>query len=1173
MKKNILLLLAAFMAIFAAGANDQWPVTLTTADGLPGAKPKFDSTIAKNMYHYHSPLLTFDEATDKLRITVCETTASASAKTNYSGRASRGPGFPYFSIAELRVYNADGASIPFEISSNAAALNSSVAALCDGDSMTCFQSTSGKGAFDGNYHYLELEFDEPISTFSVYWSSHPMSNSNLPMYVGLTPGTDYMPCPEQNMTVEPVTAMDVLNDKSALFVLQGSSPEWYYSTYDRTYPGGGFFEAPCLAMPSPSPFGLFSLIPVDGKENTYNVKYLNLNNYIAQPTSASPVEVSWTPDKNDAAEITFKQMEDGTFEFEVTVMDESFLLVQNRYMRMATAVRNSDGTITAADTPASPKFTLYKADVSGAAFAPRLQAVVDDARERLDKFGPALDEVWDCVDAELISAIEKAEKCISNPSATYREMCDMEQDLRGEIAAYSVEYAYLKMDTLDRICEQLLNGDLKVSSASNWQKGTFPEGIEPRLQYFLTLICDIFDVPASASLDLEAKISEIDEAIVRLDAMLEAFWASRIEYVEKFPFMVGAPDNKLPGDLASHGGYVWESPLYYLSEPVSSLRFTVVQTDGPTKYLGYDVPSIAEFELYDNLGNKIEITEEMITMNSLTTFGGSSLKALVDGKATTFARGAFDASRADVYNYADDPQNFYLDIQLKEPINCFRYVQTGYILGQENPVKFIFGEYGVKAAPDSVTYAEKYGVAEIEKITDLSQITDDGIYAIFGLDDCDKVNCQAGKGGFYADTTKLSATFNSQCAYTIKSAGNGKYYIRSLSTGAYWGREQYAVRRSNFRSQASPVTIAQRNVGNFPGSFTIYETINYGNYPYLVFEDWSGELGLNPLTSLEECEFDGQCDWYIYRVNVDNPELLALDASIFCANELGVTVSDDPGCYAGMSAFAKALTDAESVAAAGDSNAAPAATERLEAAIDALSATAPNPVVEGIYVIENAMDRFEIIGGARMAINCIKDDKNPGSFIHCWEKSPMGDEAIDSSFCFELISAAASYIVADWLVAGKISAEDVNNAYFIRNVGTGLYIETTETLNTPVGTVEGAEHPLIVKQMGGASFKIFYPSASDRTLCAYNHQEGKETIGYVAYEFIPSNVSAARWNLRLLSKNTTAIESPVVDGDELISVKYYTPGGVASDAPVKGLNIVKRLYRNGAVKSEKIFVK
>ena len=1164
MKKNILLLLAAFMAIFAAGANDQWPITLTTADGLPGAKPKFDSTIAKNMYHYHSPLLTFDEATDKLRITVCETTASASAKTNYSGRASRGPGFPYFSIAELRVYNADGASIPFEISSNAAALNSSVAALCDGDSMTCFQSTSGKGTFDGNYHYLELEFDEPISTFSVYWSSHPMSNSNLPMYVGLTPGTDYMPYPEQRLTLEKITSADELSETDALFVLEGHSPEWHFLLYNRTHPGGGFFEAPCLTTSAPSALGIFSLIPVEGKENTYKAKYLNRDYYIANPTSLIPEEIKWTTSEEAAADITFKLMDDGNFE--LTMPDRNLLIAQNAYMRMATVEMKDDGTLTGSDVPVSPVFTLYKAKVDGAAFAWRLQQKIDDARARLAKYYSSLD-IYDCngPNQAIAAAIAAAEKCVNNTAVTYPELCERERLLNKDVIEYTVEYASLYIDSIDHICECLATGEIAVSNASDWQKGTYPEDMEERLQYFITKQCDI--------LDNSSNISEIDEAVASIKAAIDAFWASRIEYVEKFPFMVGVPDNKLPGDLASHGGYVWESPLYYLSEPVSSLRFTVVQTDGPTKYLGYDVPSIAEFELYDNLGNKIEITEEMITMNSLTTFGGSSLKALVDGKATTFARGAFDASRADVYNYADNPQNFYLDIQLKEPINCFRYVQTGYILGQENPVKFVFGEYGVKAAPDSVAYAEKYGVAEIEKIADLSQITDDGIYAIFGLDDCDKVNCQAGKGGFYADTTKLSATFNSQCAYTIKSAGDGKYYIRSLSTGAYWGREQYAVRRSNFRSQASPVTIAQRNVGNFPGSFTIYETIDYGNYPYLVFEDWSGELELNPLTSLEECEFDGQCDWYIYRVNVDNPELLALDASIFCAKELGVTVSDDPGCYAGMSAFAKALADAESVAAAGDSNAAPAATERLEAAIDILSATAPNPVVEGIYVIENAMNRFEIIGGARMAINCIKDDKNPGSFIHCWEKSPMGDEAIDSSFCFELISAAASDIVADWLAAGKISAEDVNNAYFIRNVGTGLYIETTETLNTPVGTVEGAEHPLIVKQMGGASFKIFYPSVSDRTLCAYNHQEGKETIGYVVYEFIPSNVSAARWNLRLLSKNTTAIDSPAVEGDELISVKYYTPGGVASDAPVKGLNIVKRLYRNGAVKSEKIFVK
>ena len=1169
MRRKVFLLLAALMAVVAVNADDKWPVTLTTADGLPGSQPLFDNTIAKNIYSYKSPLFTFDEATDKLRLTVCRTTATEMPKASYLGRASRGPGLPYFSIAELRVYDANGVSVPFELSSNSVASNSSLNVLCDGDSMTYFQSTSGKGSFDGNYHYLELKFDEPISSFSLFWSSHPISNSNMPTYVGLTPGTDYMPCPEQKMTVEQVTAMDALEDKSALFVLKGSSPEWHYSSYDRTYPGGGFFEAPCLAMSAPSPLGLFSLIPVDGKENTYNVKYLNLNNYIANPASVSPAEVSWTPEKKEAAEVTFELLEDGTFELKI--MDKNLLLVQNGYMRMATAVRNSDGTITASDTPVGPNFTLYKANVSGAAFAPRLQAIVDDARERLALFGPTLNEVWDCIDADLLLAIENAEKCIANPSAAYSEVCDMEQQLRGAIVAYSIEYAYLTVDSLDKICEQLLNGDLEVSSASNWQKGTFPEDMEQRLQYYLTGICDVFTIPTHGVLDLEAMISEIDAAIASLDATLQAFWASRIQYVEELPFMVGAPADKLPGKLASYGGYEWESPIYYLSEPCSSFRFTVVMTDGPTRYLGYDVPSISEFELYDNLGNKIPLTEDMITMNSLTTFGGSSLKSLVDGKETTFARGAFDASRADVYGYADDPQYFYIDVQLTEPINSFRYAQKGYKQGEENPVQFIFGEYGVKVAPDSVAFAEKYGATEIEKISDVSQITDDGIYAIFGMDDCDKVNCHAGDGGFYADTKKLSSIFNTQCAYTLKSAGDGKYYIRSLSSGAYWGRDEYTFAKKNFRSEASKITIAPRSVGNFTGSFAIYEADDQGEFPYLVFEDWSGELGLNPLASLEECEFDGQCDWYIYRVNVDSCNLLALDASIAMAKELGITVSNDPGCYAGMSAFVQAIAEAEAVAAAADDEAAATMAARLDEAIEAAASAQTNPVVEGVYVIENAMERFAVISGAKKAISCAKDEKNPDIYIYRWEDTPMNAQAMDSAFCFEFISAAGSDVVAEWLSFGYISGEDVGNSFYIRNMATGLYVAGAEAMNAPLATSEAPLQPFMVKYCGNASFKIYDPSAANKNIYAYNHQDGAGEVGYVVYDVTEGG--AALWNLRLLRANSTSIDAPVVDGDEVVSVAYYTLSGTALAAPAKGVNVVRYVYRNGAVKSSKIYVK
>ncbi len=1162
MRKNLLLLLVAFMAAITAGAVDRWPVTLTTADGLPGTKPLFDNTIARFIYSYKSPLLTFDEATDKLRITVCETTATESAKATYSGRANRGPGFPYFAIAELRVYDADGVSLSFEMLSNAIGANSSLSSLCDSDSMTYFQSTSGKGTFDGNYHYIELKFSEPINNFSVFWSSHPMYATNIPTCVGLTPGTDYMPRPEQNLTTEKVTSIDELDDAASLFILEGHSPEWKYASYNRTHPGGGYFEAPCLTTSAPSALGLLSLIPVEGRENTYKMKYINQDRYIAKLTSKGPAEVSWTNIKEDAADITFTQMDDGSFELQM--MNEGFLVVQNAYMRMATVERGDDGTTTGSDVPFSSVFTLHKANVSGAAFAPRLQKAIDDARTRLAKYSDYL-HLYDCegLNEEFAKAIAVAEECVANPDITYAELYENELLLNSEICAYTAEYAYLGVDSIEALCEKLVTGDLALSSAPNWQRDTYPEGMDERMQVLITDICEV--------IENSSEVSSIDESIDRLHAAIKAFWASRIQYIAEFPFMVGTPGDKLPGELRPYGGYVWESPLYYMNDAVSSLRFTVISTDGPTEYLGYDVPSISEFELYDNFGDKITITEDMITMNSLTTFGGSSLKALVDGKETSFARGAFDASRTDVYGYADNPQYFYLDIQLKEPINCFRYVQKGYKLGEENPVKFVFGEYGVKIAADSVAYAEKYNATEIEKITDVSQITDDGVYAIFGLDDCDKVNCQAGDGGFYSDAKKLSPYFNTQCAYTIKSAGDGKYYIRSLSSGAYWGRKETTFAKTAFRSEASEITIEKRTVGNFPGSFAIYEATDDSTFPYMVFEDWQGELGINPLASLEECEFDGQCDWYIYRVNVDNPELLLLDAVLNSAKELGITVSDDPGCYAAMSPFLATIAEAEAVAAAGNNDAAASVAERLDNAIEASLAVAPNPVVEGIYVIESAMERFEIISGTKMAINCAKDEKNPDIYIYRWEATPLTGEAVDSSFCFELISAAASDVVSEWLTFGYISESDVNSTFYIRNVGTGLYVAGAESMDEPLGTSEEPEQPFLISYKGNASFKISDPSVAYRNIYAYNHQEGSTIIGYVVFDVAEND--AAHWNLRLLAANTTSIDTPVLDGDEIVSVTYFTPAGVASASPVKGLNIVKRLYRNGAVKSEKIYVK
>ena len=66
----------------------------------------------------------------------------------------------------------------------------------------------------------------------------------------------------------------------------------------------------------------------------------------------------------------------------------------------------------------------------------------------------------------------------------------------------------------------------------------------------------------------------------------------------------------------------------------------------------------------------------------------------------------------------------------------------------------------------------------------------------------------------------------------------------------------------------------------------------------------------------------------------------------------------------------------------------------------------------------------------------------------------------------------------------------------------------------------------------------------------------------------------SKWKLIYVDPNT-AIGDDVVDDveGEVVSVTYYTTDGKVSAAPVKGVNIVKSVYANGAVKTKKMIVR
>ena len=70
------------------------------------------------------------------------------------------------------------------------------------------------------------------------------------------------------------------------------------------------------------------------------------------------------------------------------------------------------------------------------------------------------------------------------------------------------------------------------------------------------------------------------------------------------------------------------------------------------------------------------------------------------------------------------------------------------------------------------------------------------------------------------------------------------------------------------------------------------------------------------------------------------------------------------------------------------------------------------------------------------------------------------------------------------------------------------------------------------------------------------------------------SANTAQWQIIPVATETS-INNLVVEepAGEVVSVSYYTPDGVASNVPVKGVCIERKIYANGAVKTRKMFVK
>jgi hypothetical protein len=1152
-------------------------------------------------YEYFGEVYTFDEAINTLRLTVISTNTMEEQTGTGTDGVSKGwgPGYPFFTLTELTVLTPDGDTIPYTASTNACAVgDGSIEALNNGNMTDHFHSTYNKGGLPQAYHYLDLQFESPVSAFKVNWVTRK-NVKNMPTYVGLTPGTDYTSYPEFGIQIDKkVTTAEEIGEEGAFFVIKNNAGNFFDEDNAREYAGGGYYISTYAAPTLLDASAIVYLVPTD-EEGAYKVKWLSHGRYIVNEP-ASGVFLNWTTKEEDAAKIKFVpcEAEGAEGDFFMTQHD-SIVMYHNKKGKMATTIM-ADSLIENAKEYTGYNMSIYKVNIALGNTVSMLDELISDAEARVALLGD-LGDYNQGEYEDILEAIDAAKALQANPT-TASDILKAKLALEKAVPAYAVVAMNQYLDSLDGIIEAIANEDILISEAPDWLENSYPAESEGLLQAAVDA--------ASIVLENYKTLADVDAGIEAAIAAIDAFWASKIQNIKTLPFRVGTTQDGLPGEMQSYAGYKWESPMYRLTEPTDVLRLTVINTNNAAKYdlpNGSDSPypyvTYGEFEIYDGAGNKVELTAEDFSSNSIHPTDGVGLEGLCNGDYKSHYHSAYKSGQDSIYDL--NPTYVYIEVKLPEALSSFKYVQYGRNNGVNTPIDFVISTGELECDPTEIELDHKYPATIGEKITDPAQLVDGEFYAIQGLYFCDPVHGSEGnEPHFFNGLNVYGNNFAPNCVYQFTKTGDedGSFYIRSIKDSQYWSRtiDEDGWSRcaaTTDVAEAAKVFFAPCGNDGLPGSMVLYQyndTVHRDvdgtdtSTPYLIFQDWGSDLASFSVTSLDANDADGEGEWYIYKVSMDAPHCYWLSEMMPEADKYkNLQVGPDPGYYSQESAgaFAAAYAQAKAAMEKNDDAAAKAVIEPLAAALETVASAATNPVTAGIYVFETAYATFMENQGVSKAIFSFQNNAPTNQYIgHLPYKlywgtydAPSADEA-HTNYLFELIPATGDSIVAQWRAANTISVTDSINAFYIKSVNNGCYLVGAEDYSRPIGLSTEPLTPWIVRSQGDYAFDIFSPCGTSylgyRSLHLGGHGGGTGNSGDIVTW--AGNDGASKLSLRKATA-LTSIGGAVINGSEkgdvLVSTSYYTVGGAAVAAPVKGINIVKKVYANGVVESSKIYVK
>ena len=345
-----------------------------------------------------------------------------------------------------------------------------------------------------------------------------------------------------------------------------------------------------------------------------------------------------------------------------------------------------------------------------------------------------------------------------------------------------------------------------------------------------------------------------------------------------------------------------------------------------------------------------------------------------------------------------------------------------------------------------------------------------------------------------------------------------------------------------------------------PGDITYGKEILEAHAKY---EDFVNGDGYSAGDYLHFNKANGEGEWNIYEVSMDDAYYLWANGIPATLSALGLVVGNDPGCITGDIATLEAAVEAvEAVVENEDKENAQTAVEAFVANVGLAQEAERVEVMDKYwYAIESAYTEYYKQQGKIKAIYATEAGL-------AWMNAPAAYNRENAQFVFQF----QQYDGENDPDGLGVPEGEENNVFKIYSGAVGMYAGTGGGV-TQVAMTDDFGAALYVVKPIQANIYTIYAVGSD-PLHTAGHGSGSGTQGTIV-NWTGGAGTASSWTLRFVddAEGTNSVEDLVVEGAEVVSVAYFTPAGAAIPAPVKGVNIVVTVYNNGVIETKKVLVK